>query len=99
MNVVLRQEAKADLVDAYDWYDEQQAQLGERFLTFVEDAISRIQLMPQMYVRVTEDVRRAKVSRFPYLVYYRVLPDRIELLAVLHSSRSPQLWRARVELS
>jgi plasmid stabilization system protein ParE len=40
MNVVLRPEAKADLVDAYDWYEEQQAQLGDRFLTFVEDAIS-----------------------------------------------------------
>ena len=65
---------------------------------FVEDAIKRIQSMPLMYVQVIDDVRRAKVQKFPYLLYYRVLQNRIELLAVLHSSRNPTLWRARVTL-
>jgi plasmid stabilization system protein ParE len=41
-------------------------------------------------------VRRGKVRRFPYVVYYRVLADRIEVIAVLHAARNPQTWQDRV---
>jgi plasmid stabilization system protein ParE len=36
------------------------------------------------------------VKRFPYVVYYRVHPDRIEVIAVLHGSRHPRTWRGRI---
>jgi len=52
--------------------------------------------MPEMYVKALRDVRRAKVRKFPYLIYYRVLSDRIQVIAVLHASRDPQLWQERV---
>ena len=52
--------------------------------------------MPQMYAVVLRDVRRGKLRRFPYLIYYRVLPDRIEVIALLHASRDPKLWQERV---
>ena len=34
-------------------------------------------------------------SRFPYAVYYRVEHGVIVVLACLHSSRSPEVWRSR----
>ena len=62
----------------------------------VEETINRIQTMPQMYATLFHNVRRAKLRRFPYLIYYRVLADRIEVIAVLHGSRNPKLWQERV---
>jgi plasmid stabilization system protein ParE len=36
------------------------------------------------------------VRRFPYCVYYRPHADRIEILAVFHSSRAPSDWPSRL---
>jgi plasmid stabilization system protein ParE len=45
---------------------------------------------------VLGDVRRGKLRTFPYLIYYRVLSDRSEVIAVLHASRDPKGWQERV---
>ena len=93
---VFRPEAAVDVIEARQWYDNQQAGLGDDFRNALADIVERIQSMPRMYVTVVENVHRAKLRRFPYLLYYRVLENRIEVLAVLHSSRDPRLWRQRV---
>jgi len=96
LRVEFRPEAEADLFSARDWYEEQRQGVGEVFSTAVESAVTRITAMPEMYVKALRDVRRAKVRKFPYLIYYRVLSDRIQVIAVLHASRDPQLWQERV---
>lgn len=96
LRVEFRPEAEADLLNARDWYEEQQRRLGTIFSTAVESAVTRITAMPEMYVKALRDVRRAKVRKFPYLLYYRVLSDRIEMIAILHASRDPHLWQERI---
>jgi hypothetical protein len=39
--------------------------------------------------------RRALLLRFPYSLYHRVELDVIDVLACLHSSRSPDVWWSR----
>lgn len=68
LKVVLRPEAEADLLEAHEWYEEQQAGLGEAFSDAVEAAITRIETMPQMYAIVLRNVRRAKLREFPHLI-------------------------------
>jgi len=34
-------------------------------------------------------------KRFPYGIFYVVEPQRIVVLAVLHTARDPQVWQAR----
>ena len=84
--LVLRPEAAEDLAAARDWYEQQRQGLGEEFLTAAEAMFEQIRTMPELYAVVLEDVRRSKLRRFPYVVYYRVLTDRIEVLAVLHAA-------------
>jgi len=48
-----------------------------------------------MYGVVWEDVRAVKLRRFRYVVYYMVLKDRVEVLAVLHGSRDESSWKSR----
>jgi len=94
--VVFRPEAQADLLETRDWYERQQQGLAEAFADSVDEAVDRIEAMPQMYAVVFRDVHRGRLRRFPYLIYYRVLTDRIEVIALLHASRNPKLWQERV---
>jgi hypothetical protein len=36
------------------------------------------------------------MPRFPYAIYYRVLPDHVRILAFKHHSRHPDYWRYRL---
>ena len=94
--IVFRPEADDDLLAARDWYEQQQSGLGQWFSDALIAALDRIKAMPQMYAIVFHNVRRAKLRTFPYLIYYRLLTDRIEVLAVLHGSRDPKRWQERV---
>ena len=92
--VVLTAEAEADFDEAADWY-EQQAGRGTKFTLQVRQALARIGLMPELHAVLHRDIRRAKVQKFPYNVYYRVRPDRVEVIAVLHGRRDPSVWKNR----
>jgi plasmid stabilization system protein ParE len=45
---------------------------------------------------VWQDVRAARLRKFRYVVYYVVLTDHVEVLAVLHGSRDESTWKSRV---
>lgn len=97
LRIVLRPEAEADLLAARDWYEQERSELAEAFADSFEAMIARIEATPELYAVALKNVRRGKLRRFPYLVYYRVLSDRIEVLGVLHGSRDPRVWQQRAE--
>lgn len=92
--VVLTAEAEADFDTAADW-DEQQAGLGAEFTDRVRKVLTQIGQTPELHGVIHQDIRRARVQRFPYLVFYRVRPDRVEVIAVLHGRRDPSVWKNR----
>lgn len=94
--VVLRAEAEAEFDDAYDYYEAQRAGLGVLFAARVQDVFDRIAANPLMHGVVFADARKALVSRFPYAVYYRAEPSRVQVIAVIHTSRDPSIWQGRV---
>ena len=91
-----RPAAVDDVIAARRWYEEQEPGLADSFADSIYEIVDRIKSIPRMYQEVLPSVRRGKLRRFPYLVYYRVLADRFEILAVLHGSRDPKLWRDRI---
>lgn len=93
--VILRPEVEHDLLSARDWYDRQRAGLGDEFAAEISAVSDRLATSPELFGILWEDVRACRVGRFPYVVYYRVLADCIEILAVLHGSRDPSTWRSR----
>ncbi len=93
--LVIRTEAEAELLEAFRWYEQQQAGLGEELLECVETTLAQIQDSPERYGAVQGEIRRALVRRFPYGVFYLVRRDAIVVLAVFHASRDPKRWRTR----
>jgi plasmid stabilization system protein ParE len=48
-----------------------------------------------MHSVVFADIRKAVVVRFPYCVFYRAEPTRVQVISVFHTSRDPSIWQGR----
>ena len=95
LRFIVRPLAEADLEQAANWYDEEQAGLGSRFLSDVDQVFERIRERPQQFPAVSGDIRRALLHTFPYAVYFRETDETIRVLAVLHLRRKRGLWQVR----
>jgi plasmid stabilization system protein ParE len=93
--VTFRAEARDELEDAYNWYEDQEAKLGEDFLDRVDHTLDRIEQRPESYMVVFQDFRRATIGRFPYVIYYRIVSSRVIVIAVVHGKRDPKTWQSR----
>jgi plasmid stabilization system protein ParE len=92
---VLRLEARDELLEAWDWYEQRAAGLGAEFVRAVEAAVDALQQAPDRYPRVHGEIRRVLLRRFPYAIFYRASPDEIVVLAVFHLARDPARWQSR----
>lgn len=92
--VILSPAADREFEAAAAWY-EQEAGLGEAFVERVQEALDRIGPIPEAHATVYRDIRRVRVRRFPNSVYYRVLPDRVDVIAISHDKRDPRVWQSR----
>lgn len=89
-------EAKDEYDAAVDWYEQQQAGLGAVFIARVREVLRRISGNPQLHSVVYQDVRKALVSKFPYVVLYREDAGEVIVISVFHTSRDPSIWQGRV---
>jgi toxin ParE1/3/4 len=93
--VILRHEAEVDIQVARDELEAVRVGLRNQVLARVREVLARIEKMPELHGKVWEDVRAARLKQFRYIVYFIVLTDRVEVLAVLHSARDPSAWQSR----
>ena len=91
----VRAAARRDLAEAFRWYEARSTGLGHEFLRAVRVVFAGIQRAPEQHPVADADVRKARVARFPYLVYYVILDTRISVIAVMHGHRHPRRWQSR----
>lgn len=89
MIVVLRPEVVKDLQAAVAFYAEIDAEIARDFAGDFDLLIERVQMFPRSGRPVTgvDEVRRGRLRRFPYGVFYRLTADEIRILRVLHAAR------------
>ena len=88
--------ARLEMIEAQDWYEREVRGLGARFRDEVDFQVNRIAANPQHFPEIMANVRRARLSRFPYGLFFRVLPEAVYVLACFHSSRNPLIWQSRI---
>src|SRR5437763_1201409 len=89
-------EADAELTEARHWYSHQRQNLDLEFMQCVDDALSRVVDNPRSFPLVYRNLRRAVVHRFPFAVFYQMVDNEIQVIAVFHSRRDPDRWKSRV---
>lgn len=91
----VRRAARADIAEAFRWYEARSTGLGHEFLRAVRVAFAAIERAPEQYLVAVDDIRKVGLRRFPYVVYYLVLRRRISVIAVMHGRRHPRRWKSR----
>jgi len=84
--------ARAEILEARDWYEAQQRHLAHQFDSDLDAVVLRISENPRQFRVVSNTVRRALLRQFPYGVFFRILADRVHVIAYLHTRRDPRQW-------
>jgi plasmid stabilization system protein ParE len=95
MRLIYHPGARADLAEAAAYYSRQQQGLGPRFVSAVETAVQEILDDPHRMQIVQGDIRRCRVHRFPYDIYFRIVGDELQIVVVKHHRRGDEFWKGR----
>jgi len=91
----VRKRAKADVANAFDWYEAHRPGLGVEFADPLATVYAAVEAQPQRFPIIFDDIRMALLRRFPYVVYFVVLPKHTSVIAVMHGHRRPKAWQQR----
>ena len=93
--LLLEPEAEAEFLEATRWYAGRSPAIAVAFHDSVEATLGAVEEAPERFPIALRDIRKARVPRFPYVVYYVVLPDVVTVIAIIHGRRDPQRWQGR----
>jgi len=78
---------------AIQYYNRERENLGWDFHEELLNVTNRVKSHPERFSFYrSKKFRKAIVRRFPYVIYFRVQPTYIRIMAVVHHSRRPDYW-------
>jgi hypothetical protein len=89
---IITPRAKVKLLDQRDWYNRQQNGLGDRFYHEILDAVAFLEENYHMPPsdRGSKGVKRyVNCGDFPWLIYYKILSDRLTVASFAHPKQKP----------
>jgi plasmid stabilization system protein ParE len=90
-------EAEEELAEAAAWYESGRAGLGLELIALVDRALEEISDAPLTCALWRDDrpYRRKILTRFPYVIFFRVEGDAVVVVAIAHAKRRPGYWARR----
>jgi toxin ParE1/3/4 len=67
--------ARAELIEAQDWYEAEATGLGRRFRAEIESVFRRMAGNPRQFPTVFKTFRRARAKILPYALFFLVETD------------------------
>ena len=95
-SVEFHPEAQDEFILAAQFYESQTEGLGLDFTLAVQRTYERLLEFPVIGRPFGRRLRRLLVPKFPYALLYRVEPQRIYIVAVMHLHRRPGYWQSRL---
>ena len=93
--VIFTQAARAELIEAQDWYEGEAPGLGRRFRQAINALTERMSANPRQFPVVYRSARRALLRRFPYALFFVIEEQTLFVIACFHASRDPLQWQRR----
>ena len=97
--LVIDKSALSDIQDAVKWYNKRLPNLGNSFKKVVIRQIDGLTKNANGYNIRYHNVRCMPVKKFPYLIHFTIdeVNTTIEIFAVFHTSRNPDIWQERIK--
>jgi plasmid stabilization system protein ParE len=84
-----RPEARRELLEARQWYEQHAQGLGAEFSRAADAAVASVLRDPLRLRVFAGEYRRILLRRFPYALVYRVWRDEIVFVGCFHHRRDP----------
>jgi plasmid stabilization system protein ParE len=97
MKIKILQAAQQDLIDGYQFYEQQAAGLGPYFLDSLYSDIDSLVINASIHPVYFGKYYRLLSKRFPFAVYYRVEQETAKIYAVLDCRRNPAWIRKKLK--
>ncbi len=88
--------ARADLADAFVFYEQRARGLGREFMAAFQAGLKSIQTLPAGYPVTDPPWRCYNMDRFPYGILYSFDATAIRIIAVKNHYRHPDFWKERL---
>lgn len=96
MNVDYTTEARQDLFEAAEYYENREQGLGKRFRHEIAGVLQTAASAPLLWRERKAGYRRVNCPVFPYYIAYVIREDCLVVVAVAHGSREPGFWHDRL---
>ncbi|HEY9535412.1 MAG TPA: hypothetical protein VIQ77_12795 [Mucilaginibacter sp.] len=96
--LLVSDETRLDILDAFSWYESRQPGLGKDFQLCLETGFNLISRDPSLFQKRYKSVRIHFIERFPYGIHYLVDKNTIKVFGLFHTSRNPTRWKIRSNL-
>lgn len=87
--------ARHDFDKSFDWYSKRSVQAAVRFAAAVDTALMRVAERPTLFASPDGVHRECPVKMFPFRIVYRLVNNRVLIVAIAHAKRQPGYWRSR----
>jgi plasmid stabilization system protein ParE len=87
--------ALREYLEAFDKYASISLELAQSYKNEIDKAVGKIADNPERWPVFGRSFRWVRTKRFPYILYYQIHEENVEVLAVAHSRRRPGYWKRR----
>jgi toxin ParE1/3/4 len=87
--------ARLEVIEGFHWYEERAQGLGRLFEAEIDRQVARIGENPLQFPEAAPNIRRVRLRRFPYSLFFRIDADQAFIIACFHASRDPRKWEGR----
>jgi len=94
-NIEVSDEAEIDFDKSYEYYYKDNPKVADTFFKKINIGFENIKQNPNFYPIAYKDVRKYVVKKFPFVIYYRIIDSLIQVIAIFHTSRNPEIWNER----
>jgi plasmid stabilization system protein ParE len=94
--LLLSDETRLDILEAFSWYERRRPGLGKDFELCLEVGLNQIQRDPSLFQKRYKGLRIHFIDRFPYGIHYLVEDNSVKVFGVFHTSRNPINWKMRM---
>ena len=91
LDLVFKEEANIEFMEAFLYYEEQLEGLGERFLNEIDRTILSINLSPKGFqiFNKKNGTRQIPMDVFPFVIIYKVIEKQLIIFAVFKTPQDP----------
>ncbi len=95
--LIVEEEAELEIANSVAFYEERKSGLGLDFEAAAQRALKTIATAPERWASGKHGTQRYVMTRFPFIIHYLDMPDKLWVVAFAHARRKPNYWKKRLQ--